>query len=50
MSRKGENIYKRKDGRWEGGKTGAGKVVIKSELLKTVAHVIIHATERLIVR
>lgn len=43
MSRKGENIYKRKDGRWEGrycsGYTDNGKIIYKSIYGKTYSEV-----------
>lgn len=39
MARKGENIYRRKDGRWEGryiaDRTGDGKAVYRSVYAKT---------------
>ena len=52
MSRKGEKIYKRKDGRWEGRykKTVDGKGATKRALQPTAEPSTAHATEKHIVK
>ena len=50
MPRKGENIYKRKDGRWEGrytiGRTIEGKIIYKS----IYGHSYLEVKEKLIIQ